>query len=250
MARLAHTLRGLYRRVSAGVRPPRREAAAADPVGEFLAVAAHELRGPIAVVHGLATTLCERHDELDGDRRRALRAGLCEHTGRLLELADQLLDLSRAEAGGLHVERRPFRPREAVDALLARVVPEGRGKVEVAIDPAREVVSDRSAFELVVANLVANAVAYGRPPVRVSGSDGNGSFRLAVEDRGPGIEPGFVPKLFDRFTRSGSARPARPGGAGLGLAIARRYAEALGGELRYERAEPRGARFVLSFPAA
>ena len=75
-------------------------------------------------------------------------------------------------------------------------------------------------------------------------------FCLIVEDHGPGVAPEFVPRLFERFTRSDEARREGSPGAGLGLAIANAYANAIGGELGYEAAEPSGARFTLSLPAA
>jgi signal transduction histidine kinase len=75
--------------------------------------------------------------------------------------------------------------------------------------------------------------------------DNGGPFRLSVEDRGPGVPAEFVPQLFERFTR---ADQAKRGGAGLGLAIARGFAEAVGAELVYEPAKPHGARFVLVLP--
>lgn len=216
---------------------------------EFASVASHELRTPIAVVHGIATTLYFRHDVLDERQRRDLRVALYEQAHRLAELAEQLLDLSRVDAGGLDVEPAAFRLRDAVAGLVQRVVPGREGEVELAIDPKREVVSDRPAFERVVGNLVANAFKYGRPPVRVAAADERGCLRVAVEDHGPGVDPVFAPRLFERFTRSDSARRGAAGGAGLGLAIAQRYAEAIGGSLRYERVRPTGgARFVLTLP--
>ncbi len=214
---------------------------------ELVSVASHELRTPIAVVHGIATTLAERGDVLDAEPRARLLRALVEHTSRLRDLAEQLLDLSRLEAGRLRVEAHPFRPRRLVEELLQRVAGEQAATVEVGIDPAAEVVSDESAFERVVGNLVANALRHGSPPVRVRELAGGFGFRIAVEDAGRGVDPAFVPQLFDRFTRSAASRER--GGAGLGLAIARRYAEAVGGELAYEPVEPRGARFVFTLPS-
>jgi signal transduction histidine kinase len=78
---------------------------------------------------------------------------------------------------------------------------------------------------------------------------GGERIRLLVEDRGPGVDPAFVPRLFDRFSRSDDTRRSGAPGAGLGLAIAAAYASALGGRLDYESAEPNGARFILSLPA-
>ena len=75
-------------------------------------------------------------------------------------------------------------------------------------------------------------------------------FRLVVEDRGPGVAPEFVPRLFERFSRSDETRRTGQSGAGLGLSIASAYADAMGGRLEYQDAEPHGARFTLSLPEA
>jgi signal transduction histidine kinase len=75
-------------------------------------------------------------------------------------------------------------------------------------------------------------------------------YRLVVEDRGDGVAPEFVPRLFQRFSRGDEAQRQGLPGAGLGLAIASAYARAVGGELRYERATPRGARFTFTLPEA
>ena len=121
------------------------------------------------------------------------------------------------------------------------------GDVYPYIDPTIEMVTDPDAFERVVSNLVVNALRYGRPPVvvRVRAKD---AFRLEVEDRGVGVDPELVPQLFDRFTRGRHERSAGLAGAGLGLAIASSFANALGGDLRYEAVPSSGARFVLRLP--
>jgi two-component system sensor histidine kinase MtrB len=103
------------------------------------------------------------------------------------------------------------------------------------------------AVERVVANLVLNALRHGEPPVRVR-DRGDGCVSLLVEDCGRGVDPAFVPRLFDRFSRGARRRAIGTCGAGLGLAIARSYAEAIGADLSYEPRRPRGARFALSFP--
>ena len=215
---------------------------------DFVSIASHELRTPIAVVHGIASTLHLRGDKLRQEQLLELRRTLFEQTSRLRELADQLLDLSRIEAGAMLVEPRPFRPREVLDALLPRLVPDRLTEIEVTVEPDVELVSDQDAFERIVGNLVTNALRYGTPPVCVR-CERLARFVLAVEDRGPGVDPEFVPRLFDRFARSPGSRRAVASGAGLGLAIARSLSEALGGALRYEPAQPRGARFVLELPA-
>jgi signal transduction histidine kinase len=110
-----------------------------------------------------------------------------------------------------------------------------------------DVVADRMVIERVVANLVANALRYGEPPVRVVGRQTDQHLRIVVEDNGKGIDPRFVPYLFERFQRSDAARSSSVG-AGLGLSISRSYARAHGGDLIYDPAS-RGARFELVLPA-
>jgi signal transduction histidine kinase len=214
---------------------------------QFVSIASHELRTPIAVVHGLASTAYLRGDELPSDQTTELRRVLFEQSLRLRELTEHLLDLSRLDAGRLSVQPRAFSPHDSVEALVPRIAPDRIGDVRVEIDPGYELVSDPEAFERVVGNLIGNALKYGLPPVVVRGRAGGGSFCLAVEDRGPGVPPSFVPHLFERFTRADETR-RRHGGAGLGLAIAHEFAAAVGADLGYEEAEPQGARFVFAVP--
>ncbi len=207
---------------------------------DVVGIASHELRTPIAVVHGIAATLHLRGDDLDHDQLVDLRTTLYEQTTRLAALTQSLLDLSRIESGSMQVQPRRLRPRERVIALLQQIAPDDGVRVEIPED--LELVTDADGIDRVVGNLVTNALRYGGPPVEIRAEPGP-PFRLAVRDHGPGVDPAFVDRLFERFTRGSRAR----GSAGLGLAIARSYAYALGGDLRYERANP-GARFELVLP--
>jgi two-component system sensor histidine kinase MtrB len=102
---------------------------------------------------------------------------------------------------------------------------------------------DAVAVERVVGNLVGNALRHGLPPVRVRASRVNNHLEIAVEDEGSGVPEELRPRLFERFERAG-----RDAGHGLGLAIARAYARAHGGELTYEPRVPTGARFAFLVP--
>jgi signal transduction histidine kinase len=106
---------------------------------------------------------------------------------------------------------------------------------------------DPTAFDRIVGNLVTNALRYGRSPISVRAVQNDRHFRLSVEDHGDGVPPGFVPKLFERFSR-GEGSYER-GGSGLGLSIAQAYAQAHGGQVFYEDASPHGARFQLVLPS-
>jgi len=216
---------------------------------DFVSVASHELRTPISVVHGIAATLNARIDDLDQVQVQALLGTLVQQTDRLRDLADQLLDLSRIESGSPGLQPERFRPRDRLGELLPRIAGGREDDVLIDFDPGLELVTDPVAFERVAANLILNALRYGEPPVEVRAEHGK-RFRLVVEDHGRGVPAEFVPHLFERFSRSDDTRRAGAPGTGLGLSIACAYAEALGGHLAYEDADPHGARFILSLPAA
>jgi len=126
-------------------------------------------------------------------------------------------------------------------------VPEQAAAIELVIPVELEAVSDVAAFDRIVSNLITNAFRYGDPPVRIRAEREDRHFRLAVEDSGTGVDPKFVPQLFERFTRSEETAGAAEG-AGLGLSIAQSFARAQGGDLIYKAIEPTGARFELVLP--
>lgn len=214
---------------------------------DFISIASHELRTPIAVVHGITSTLHLRGSELREDQLIELRATLFEQTTRVAELVDQLLDLSQLESGAVAIRPERFRPRQRLDGLLPQLVPDRLADVDVRIEPGLELYTDPQAVDRVVSNLVLNALRYGQPPVCVR-EQMNGGLELIVEDCGQGVEPEFVPRLFERFSRSTASHALNGSGAGLGLSIARSYAHALGGRLTYEPVDPTGARFSLVLP--
>jgi signal transduction histidine kinase len=212
---------------------------------DFIALASHELRTPSTAVCGIAETLHERGDGLSADTRRRVFEVLYEQGQRLGRLIEQLLDLSRLEAPSLRIAPAQLAVRETTAKIVRGVAAARADEIEIRIDPALVMRVDAEAFERIVSNLITNALRYGRGPIAVSASKRDRHFRLAVEDRGPGVSPELVPRLFDRFVRGDS--PAKAG-AGLGLSIARDYAHAHGGELLFQNATPHGARFELVVP--
>lgn len=213
---------------------------------QFISLASHELRTPIAVVQGIAATLHLRGDELAREQRADLRETLYLQSCRLGELTEQLLDLSRLDSDALMLSPVRFHPRERIDELLTRIAPDRLDEVEVAVEPRLQLYTDPNAFERVVANLLTNALRYGAPPVEVRAQPAH-QVDFIVEDHGPGVPDEFVPLLFERFSQRDRAGVRRQG-AGLGLAIAKSFATALGGDLRYEPAQPTGARFCFALP--
>jgi two-component system, OmpR family, sensor histidine kinase MtrB len=216
-----------------------------DLKGQFISLAAHELRAPFAVMHGIIKTLNARTD-LPVDQAASLRTALVEQSDRTAHLVDQLLDLSRLDASSICIERASFPIRRRVQDLVRMVAGDRASEVAVQVPDDLEVVADPAAFDRIVSNLVVNALSHGRAPVTVTARQRDTHFRLTVEDRGHGVESSFVPRLFDRFARSGKTEDGN--GSGLGLSIAQSYAQAHGGELIYSHADPHGARFELVLP--
>jgi signal transduction histidine kinase len=212
---------------------------------QFVALAAHELRTPVASIHGIARTLEARLAQLSEDTRTELVQALADQTSRMAGLVEQLLDLSRLEAHAIPIKPEPIAVRSEIEDIVTTAAGQRSGDVDVAIEPKLVTVVDRNAFERIVSNLVVNALRYGDPPVTLTAAQHDRHFRLAVEDRGSGVATDFVPTLFERFTRGPERKEP---GTGLGLAIAQAYARAHGGELAYHPARPHGARFELVLP--
>ena len=214
---------------------------------EFIALAAHELRTPLSSIYGIFVTLEARGDSLAEAEHRALRDALREQTTRMRNLIEQLLDLSRFDLAAMPVSPEPLRLRPKIEELVRTLTAARPEVVGIAVPPDLEAVVDPIALERMLSNLVTNALRYGAPPVTVTAARRDAHLRLAVEDRGDGVRREFIPRLFDRFTRSSESR-GRTDGSGLGLAIVQAYARAHGGEIVYEPAVPHGARFEIVIP--
>jgi two-component system, NtrC family, sensor histidine kinase KinB len=219
----------------------------------WIATVAHELRTPLTSVR-MAIHLCL--EEAAGpltERQRELLAAGREDGERLQATVDELLDLSRIQAGGLHLERTRVSAQELAadvrDAHERLALSRGvRLSVEVLPDcaPAH---ADRERAALALTNLVGNAIRHtpeGGRVVITAAREGE-MVRFEVADEGEGIPAEYQTRVFDRFFRI----PGRPGGAsGLGLAIARDVVIAHGGTIGVESAAGRGSRFWFTLPVA
>ena len=212
---------------------------------EFIAIASHELRTPLTSVYGISITLDERGDTLSDAERGQLRRALREQSERLRALVDQLLDLSRFDVAEVEISPRSTPLAAKLHEIVELLAPDR--DVAIDVDPQLHGWVDPVALDRIVSNLLSNALRYGRLPITISATGGETHLRLAVEDRGAGVADDFVPRLFERFSRSENSTHG-VSGSGLGLAIARAYARAHGGDLVYEHARPTGARFVVTLP--
>ena len=229
---------------------------------DFLSIAGHELKTPLTSlllsVHAVDQALSRRREPgapeattsvLEGDGRLAERwRGLQRQIGRLNGLIDRLLDVSLIAAGKLRLER------EWLD--LAEVAREVAGRYGGSADAARLILEardpiagywDRMRIEQVITNLVSNAMKYGQgQPVTVTAQRDGTDAHITVRDRGIGIAPDAVSRIFDRFERAASVR--HYGGLGLGLWIVRQLVETMGGSVTVETALERGSTFMVRLP--
>ena len=209
----------------------------------FVAVASHELRTPLTGVLGFARTLLSHWDRLPDAERKEQIALIEEQAARLSRLVDELLVMSRIDAGAVEVRAQavdlPAAVQQAVTSLDAT------GTVDVAGVNGHAVSADPDHLQQILVNYLANALRHGAPPIRISSRARDGWVELVVEDRGRGVPPEFVPRLFQKFAQARGAE----GGTGLGLSIVRGLARAQGGDVWYEPAAP-GARFGVRLPSA
>jgi signal transduction histidine kinase len=205
----------------------------------FTADVAHELRTPLTALVGEASLLREHLDRMPDQSRRPAEL-LIEDVGRLRRLVEDLMEISRLDAGAEAVQP------EAVDlaAAVAGVMRARGWDGRVRVDAEKTIVTtDPRRLERIVSNLVGNALEHGGDGVAVRvGRDGDRAF-VEVADSGPGITPEHLPHLFERFYKADPARSSP--GSGLGLAIAHENARLLGGEIEVRSAPGKGARFTL-----
>ena len=218
-----------------------------DRESNLVALATHELRTPAAAIHAIAQTLIERAGTLSESQLGELHRSLIDNSDRLTRLIDELLDVARLDAGAVEVRPEPLPLHERLQQLVPLLAGERAAEIDVDAPAGAEVWVDPTAFEVIVSNLVTNALRYGRPPFAITATVEAGSLDLVVDDAGDGVSAAFAPHLFERFSRE--PRSGGSKGAGLGLAIAQSYARAHGGRLTYEPLQPHGARFRLVLPA-
>lgn len=211
----------------------------------------HDLKSPITTVMALAELL-ETADDLDAEQVRADAAEIRGAAERMHRMALDLLDLQLAEDGRLEIERETVPAGELIHEV-ARAVRARAPGIEVApVTDELAVACDHSLLFRVLSNLVDNCVKYGPDGGRIlleAEAGPGGDVRLSVQDEGPGVPEELREQIFEKYTRleRGSGRRVADS-RGLGLRFCRMVAEAHGGMVRVEDAEPVGARFVLSLP--
>lgn len=208
----------------------------------FTANVAHELRTPLAALVAAASLLNDQVGDLPDPARRPAEL-LIADVNRLRTLVDELMEISRLDAGSEPVQQRQVDVRSLMTALIA-----ARGwEVQVAKDATSLwLTTDARRVERILANLIGNAVEHSGREVAVrTGTEGRHGY-VEVADAGPGIQPEHLPHIFERFYKADSARAGA--GSGLGLAIAQENARLLGGDITVSSEVERGSVFRLTLP--
>jgi signal transduction histidine kinase len=225
----------------------RRLEGAATFKNDLMSLVSHEMSQPLSSSASLAELLADSWEQLDDATRLDLTVKIHRNTRRLVGMVNDMLLLFHLDSGTVTARRNPVPIAEVVDQVAAGL-PSG---VEIGrqVEAAADALVDRNHLEQIMTNLLANAVAYGEPPIEVVARQDGKTVMIMVTDHGSGIPDEIRQYLFDRAVRPKATGTGSGRGRGLGLFIARHLAEVNGGTIWYEAAKPHGARLVVRLEA-
>lgn len=236
----------------------RREAEGANRAkDEFLAVVSHELRTPLTPILGWVSMLRDKelYNAMDDEMRTHALDAIQQGAEVQGQIIDDLLDVSRIISGKAHLHTRSIHFRSVVEAALttARLSSEKKQiQIWTSFDPNLGLIkADPRRLQQVVANLLSNSIKFTPPGgrIEVKLSKHNDQARLTVTDTGKGIEPAFLPRVFERFSQADASASRVHGGLGLGLSIVRHLVELHQGTVSVHSAgRDKGATFEISLP--
>jgi len=216
----------------------------------FLANMSHEIRTPLNGVLAMAEVMAM--DNLAPSQRERLSV-IRESGAVLLGVLNDVLDLSKIEAGRLEIQDRPFDIAQLAQTIREIYAPQARDKglaFEVAVAPEAQGLwrGDADRLRQILSNLIANALKFtleGAVAIRFASAEDGSGLRIDVADTGIGISPDILPRLFDKFVQADSSTTRRFGGSGLGLAICRELSALMGGSIKVQSREGRGSTFTV-----
>ena len=220
---------------------------------EFLATVSHELRTPLNAIIGWTHVL--RIGKLDNEATDRAIETIDRNAKAQAQLIEDLLDVSRVITGKLQLNIGPVDTASIINSAIDSVQPAATSKeiqIEVTLDPAsRHISGDASRLQQIVWNLLSNAIKFtpAKGRVNVSLKRKESGVQITVSDTGRGIDPAFVPFIFDRFRQADSSTTRSFGGLGLGLSIVRQLVALHGGTVEaHSDGEGRGATFTITLP--
>jgi signal transduction histidine kinase len=228
--------------------------AASRHKSEFLASMSHELRTPLNAILGFSQVLREEMVGKVNEKQAEYLDDILSSGNHLLSLINDVLDLSKVEAGQVELEVESFSLRDALERGVVMVrdrATQDGVQIELAADPEVDVVEgDERRIKQVIFNLLSNAVKFtpAGGAIDVSSSRVNGEVRISVADTGPGIAPEDHERIFEEFQQTGAGLEQREG-TGLGLALSKRLVELHGGRIWLESELGKGSTFVFTLPS-
>jgi signal transduction histidine kinase len=225
---------------------------------DFLSMVTHELRTPLTVISG-TTEMLETgvYGELTSEQSEHIRQ-ISAQAGRLRDLVNDLLDLSKMESGLIRLRRQMLDPRSLAEAVIHQLATMA-AQADVTVKnlvrhDLPEIYCDGQRIEQVLVNLLTNAIKFSLPASEIiisaefETSLTGPSVRFCVADHGRGIPEDALPRVFDKFYQVQSSTESRTKGTGLGLSIVRRIIELHGGQVSVESAVNQGSRFCFTLP--
>jgi signal transduction histidine kinase len=221
--------------------------AANQTLKDFVAVAAHDLRGPVSAIMGFASTMLRAWEKFSEQEKQEY-VSIIERRGvHLSRMLDSLLTVSKIESGALEIHREEIAVADAI-ALALEDVGELASQVQVRCPDDLAVMADPDHLQRILVNYISNAFKYGAPPVEVEARPVDGFIEVVVSDLGDGVPADFASRLFHKFARADSAATRKEKGTGLGLSIVQGLAQANSGDAWYEANRPHGSRFGVRLP--
>ncbi|MDP8959291.1 MAG: HAMP domain-containing histidine kinase, partial [Actinomycetota bacterium] len=214
---------------------------------EFVSMVSHELRTPLTSIAGFADTLRSSWKDIGPEEIDEFLGIINEQAEHLFQLVEDILVIPRLEAGRVHLEPSLFELRPVAYRIADLLFPTGGGKeASVSIPGGVMVWADQTRVKEVLRNLLENARKYGGDQVVVEGSPMGDKYLAVVSDNGPGVPEEDRERIFDHFEQLTKGDSRKESGIGLGLPIARKLVDAMGGELWYEPRFPTGSRFCFT----
>ena len=220
---------------------------------QFLANMSHELRTPLNAILGYTELILDSVYGEKPDRMRTVLQRIERNGKHLLGLINDVLDLSKIEAGQLTLSLAPYSLKDVVQSVYSAVEPLAADKnlafkIEVARDLPRGIGDERRLTQVLL-NLVGNAIKFADAgEVTINAASNNVCFQVSVRDRGPGISEADQAKLFQEFQQADNSITRKKGGTGLGLAISKRIIEMHGGKISLHSAVGQGSTFSFTLP--
>ena len=221
---------------------------------DLISIVSHELRTPLTAIKAYTETLLDNLESPSFTMQEKFLRIVNEECDRLSRIVNDVLDLSRMESGRRRLKVEPVQLERLIQEVLPMLQPElaqKRLRLSLDLEPGLpELEADPDLLKQVLVNLIANAAKFTRPDTDVAlhASRTGERITVAVEDRGMGIPPDKLGRVFERFYRIEEGGSERVGGTGLGLAIVKSVVELHGGAVRVESVVGEGSRFVLDLP--